>query len=79
VPEVDAPRGQVLNLRTGAIRMRLKDSIQSLRSGVSCTHPLTHLPTVERDKILPKMAHLTLRANAKPHVTDLFSVQLDGT
>jgi hypothetical protein len=53
------PRGQVLNLRTGAIRMRLKDSIQSLRGALHA--PLIYLPTVERGKIVPKMANLTLR------------------
>ena len=57
--------------------MRLKDSIQSLRGALHA--PLTYLPTVERGKILPKMANHTLRTNAKPHVTDLFSVRLDGT
>ena len=40
---------------------------------------LIYLPTVERGKIVPKMANLTLRTIAKPDVTDLFSVRLDGT
>ena len=57
--------------------MRLKDSIQSLRGALHA--PLIYLPTVERGKIVPKMANLTLRTIAKPHVTDLFSVRLDGT
>ena len=69
-------RGQVLNLRPGAIRMRPKDSIQSLRGALHA--PLIYFRP-SRGKIVPKMANLTLRPIGKPDVTDLFSVQLDGT